>query len=80
MPRERLGEHACPLFALRRGEPIVDIMRREQLESGVVMLGVVPGEEVAAVRASVFERAETVREVGPVLYRLELMNMRRSVP
>jgi len=72
VPRERHGKHACLLFAFRHGEPMVDIMRREQPEFDVVMLGVVPGEEVAAEGAAVFERAEAAREVGQVLHRLEL--------
>ena len=70
--RERLGEHERPLLALRRGEPVVHVVRREQAEPDVVVLGVVPGEEVAAEAARVLERAEAVGEVGPVLQRLEL--------
>jgi hypothetical protein len=60
------------LFALRCGESKVDVVRREQPDSDVVMLGVVPGEEVAAEAACVLERTESVRKVGPVLQGLEL--------
>ena len=72
MLRERLRQHSCALVPLRRGEPVVHIVRREQPEPDVMMLGVVPREEVAAEAAAVFERAETVREVGPILQGLEL--------
>jgi hypothetical protein len=61
MPRERLGQHACPLFALRRGGPVVDIVRREQPDPDVMMLGVVPGEEVAAETAPMLDGAKAVR-------------------
>ena len=48
------------------------IVRREQPEPDVMMRVVVPGEEVAAEAAPVFERTETAREAGPVLEGLEL--------
>src|SRR5207244_11009089 len=70
LERGRPCQHEGPSF--RRGEPIMHIVRREQPEPDVMMLVVVPGEEVAAEAAPVFERTETVREAGPVLEGLEL--------
>jgi len=72
MPRERLREDPCALVTLRLGESVVDIVRREQPEPDVMMFRVVRREEVAAGAAPVLEGAEAVREVGPVLHRLEL--------
>src|SRR5438552_4078047 len=54
------------------GQAVVDIVRREQAEAGVTVLGVVPGEEDVAMRSGILDRAEPVREVGPVLERFEL--------
>jgi hypothetical protein len=50
----------------------VDVDRVVVADAGVVVLGVVPGEEALAERACVGEAAEGVGEVGPVLERLEL--------
>ena len=72
MTRERIGEHPRALFMFRRGESQVHVVRREQSQPDVMMLGVVPGEEVAAEAAPVLDRAEPFRKVGPVLQGLEL--------
>ena len=66
MPRERLGEHASPLLALRLGQSVVHVVWREQPEPDVMVFGVVPVERVAAEAAAVLERTEAVREVGPL--------------
>ena len=50
----------------------MDIRRREHREAAVVVLEVVPVEEVLAEASSVLRGAEAVREVRPVLQRLEL--------
>src|SRR6266702_4474480 len=60
-PREYGGS-----FAVMHGR------RREQRETRVVMLVVVPVEEPDAEGARVLDAAEPVRELGPVLQRLEL--------
>jgi hypothetical protein len=70
--RERVGEHACALLALRRREAVVNVVRGEQPEPDMVVLGVVPVQQVAAAAARMLGRAETVRELGPVLQGLEL--------
>ena len=64
------GEHAGPRRLAIGREPNVHVVRRVQAEAGVPVLGVVPGEEVGAVRARMLERAEALREIGPVLERL----------
>ena len=51
---------------------MMDISGRQKTEAGVMMLGVVPGEEDVAVGPSVLDRAESVGELRPVLQRLEL--------
>ena len=54
------------------GTPGVDIGRREQRDSRVTMLMVVPVEEGLAVGTRVFDADEACRDVGAVLQRLEL--------
>jgi hypothetical protein len=51
---------------------IVDIDRVQPRDPGVVVLGVVPGEEALAERPGVLDAAESGGEVGPVLQRLKL--------
>ena len=60
------------LGALGLGESIVDIVGREEADAGVVVLGVVPGEEVPTVGAGVFVGAKAVGEIRAVLHGLEM--------
>src|SRR2546425_33541 len=60
-------------------QTVVDVVGREQAEAGVAVLGVVPGEKDLAVRASILDRAEALREVRPVFQRLELRLRERVV-
>ena len=53
-------------------EAVVHVVRRVQTERRVMVLGVVPGEELGAELASVLDAAEAYGERGPVLQRLEL--------
>ena len=48
------------------------VVLRVQSESRMPMLGVVPAKEIRAVRSCVFEGAEALRKIRPVLERLEL--------
>ncbi len=50
----------------------MDVLRGQHRQSAVPVLGVVPAEEVHAEAAGVLEAAEAIRELGPVLQRLEL--------
>ena len=59
-PDEACAQYHRPPRALGFGQAVVDIMRREQPKPDVMVLGVVPGEEVPAVTASVLERPEAV--------------------
>jgi hypothetical protein len=51
---------------------IMDILRGEETYSGMVMFGVVPGEELLAERPGVFDASEPVGELRPVLHCLEM--------
>ena len=75
----RRGEHGTALGDALLRQADVHVMGRQQAEAGVVMLGVVPGEEGLAVGPRVLDRAEAVRERRPVLERLELRFRKRVV-
>ena len=77
--REALGVSPVGSFkdghafgALALGESVVDIVGREEADAGVVVLGVVPGEEVPTVGAGVFLRAKAVGEIRTVLHGFEV--------
>jgi len=67
-----LGQYVRPPRPLLFGEPMMHVVRREEPEPDVVMLGVVPGEEVPAKAARVLDRSEALWEIEPVLQGLEL--------
>jgi hypothetical protein len=46
--------------------------RGQQIESGVMMLEVVPGKELLAETASILNRSETVRILRPLLHGFEV--------
>jgi hypothetical protein len=54
------------------GVAVVNGRRREQPDSRVPMLGVVPGEERLAEGPRRLDGGEPIRKLGPVLERLEL--------
>ena len=54
------------------GATVVDGFRGAQAEAGVTVLGVVPGEEVAAEGAGILDGAEARREAGSILEGPEL--------
>jgi hypothetical protein len=56
--------HAC--------EAVVDVMWDEQAETRVVMLNVVPREEVLGMSPGVLDGSEAFGKVGAVLERLEV--------
>ena len=66
------GEHVGSAGPDGLGVSIVDVDGVVPADAGVVVLGVVPGEEALAERAGVLDRAERLGEVGPVLQRAEL--------
>src|SRR5439155_5104566 len=72
MTRERIGKYQRTHLMFRHGESVVHVVRCEQPQPDVMVLGVVPGEEVTTEAAPVLDRAEPFRKVGPVLHRLEL--------
>lgn len=51
---------------------VVHIGRCQQIESGVMVLVVVPGEELLAESAAVLNGSEAVRVAGPILERFEV--------
>ncbi len=65
-------EHGRPLRLDGSGSAVVDVGGRVIGDAGMAMLVVVPTEEPRAEAVGVFEAAEAVRELGPVLEGLEL--------
>ncbi len=66
------GEHGRSRRHALLRPAVVNVGRRQQAEAGVMVLGVVPGEEDVAVGAGILDRAEARRECRPVLQCLEL--------
>ena len=70
------GEGGIEREAALRGErgraAVVHGVGRHECDAGMTMLGVVPAEELLAMRPRIFDRAEARREVGSVLQGLEL--------
>src|SRR5207245_6739178 len=60
-------EHAVSVIEDVLGEAVMHRGRSEEGQAAVVVLGVVPGEERAADLTRVFQGAEAVRELGPIL-------------
>jgi hypothetical protein len=58
------------LYILRT--TVVDGLRREQPDAGVVMLNIIPREKDLAETPAILDAAEPIREVRSVLERLEL--------
>jgi len=65
-------EDLSTLCGALRDEPVVHVVGREEAEPSMMVLVVVPAEEILAVRATVFDAAESVGEIGPVLECLEV--------
>ena len=61
-------ENGLPLGNQLGSEAIVNGGRGQQVEPGMVVLVVIPGEEVLAEAAGILNRAEAVRVLGPVLH------------
>ena len=72
MGLEGLLEDSGALLEPLLGSAVVDVSRGQQGEATVPVLVVVPGEEGAAQGAGVFDRAEAVGKLRPILQRLEL--------
>jgi hypothetical protein len=51
---------------------VVDALRRHGADAAVAMGRVVPGEELLAVGARIFDASESLREIGAAFERLEL--------
>ena len=66
------GQDTLPLLEDIGSEPVVDHVRRQHGDAAVVMFEVVPVEKTLAMGAGVFQRAEPIGELGPVLHGLEL--------
>lgn len=58
---------------------IVDCGGSQQVQRGMVMLVVVPGEEVLAETARILDRAKSIRIVRPVLHGFEVRFRERVV-
>jgi hypothetical protein len=66
------GEDVGTSGVARLSQLVMHVEGGVQPEPAVVMLGVVPAKEAFAVRAGVFERAETRGEIRAILERLAL--------
>jgi len=69
---EGCGQHARALGECLGGEPRGDHVRGQQGDAAVIVFVVLPVEESLAIGAGVFQRAEPVRELGPVPQGLDL--------
>ena len=76
---EGCGAEALPLVQNLGGEPRVNHVRRQHRDATVVVFVVVPVEEALAMGAAGFQRAESIRELRPVLQRFELAFRKRVV-
>ena len=70
--REGADEGDTALCGERGRAAVVYGIGRHQGDAGVTVLGVVPREELSAVRSCILDRAESCREVGPVLQGFEV--------
>ena len=70
----RIGrrEHGRPRGNALLCQAVMHIGRRQEAESRMMVLGVVPGEEEVAVSPGILDRAEPLREGRPILQRLEI--------
>ena len=74
----RCREDDCALLAFGRRQAIVHVVRRMESEADVVMLGVVPGEEIAAEDTSVLDAAEAIEGTLPPEYQTKRGQWRAS--
>ena len=65
------GEHGGASFDALLGAAVVHVGRPVEADAAVVVLVVIPGEEVDAVRAGVLDAAEALGKTGAVLEGLE---------
>jgi hypothetical protein len=65
-------KNSLPIFDNLFCPSIMDILRGEESDSGMIMFGVVPAEEFLGERPGVFDTTEPFREFRPVLRCLEL--------
>ena len=73
------GEHRLPGSQYRGGLTVMDHRWRQQTQAPVVVLVVLPLDELAAELQAVFDAGETVGELRLVLHRLELALRERIV-
>ena len=67
-----LGEHCRPRSDAFLGQAVMHVGGRQQPETRMLMLGVVPDEERVAMRPRVLDRAEARRKCRAIPERLEL--------
>lgn len=76
---EGCGEDSLAVVKNLGGEAVVNVVRRQRGDAAVVVFVVVPLEEALAMGAGIFERAEAIRELRPVLQGFELAFRERVV-
>ena len=72
MPLMSEFQHGLSLRNDLRSLSVMDIGRSQQIQAGMVMLVVIPGEELLAEPAGIFNRAESIRIIGAVLQSSEV--------
>lgn len=79
VPLKSLGEEDLALGDNVIGAAVMQDFRCQEADAGVMVLGVVPGEEDLAEAAGVLEGAEAIGELGRVLQGFELAFRERVV-
>ena len=59
-------QNCLPFFDNLFGHSIVDIFRGQETDAGMVMLGIVPTEEILAEKPGILGTAEPFRKLRPV--------------
>ena len=68
----RSFEYGLSLLERFHREAVMHLRGRQEAQTAMVMVVVVPVEVVDAEAPRVFEGAKTVRKIGPILHRFEL--------
>jgi len=65
-------EHDLAFGIARFGKSMMHVVRSHEPDPGMPMFIIVPSEEIHTVHPGVLDGVEVLREIGPVLHRLEL--------
>ena len=65
-------QNGLPLFDNLLSPPIMDIFRGQVTDSGMIMFGIVPAEEILAEKPGILGTAKPFRKLQPVFQGFEL--------